>query len=64
MHWFPWCCLHDSQVDFSFLGPKVFVKEQILVNKNDKSDHPHQWEPMHFAEVINKVGAATTAKKI
>ena len=31
---------------------------QILVNKSDKSDHPHQREPWCFAEVVNKVGAA------
>ena len=31
---------------------------QILVNKSDKSDHPHQREPWCFAEVVNTVGAA------
>ena len=30
---------------------------QILVNKSDKSDHPHQREPWCFVEVVNKVGA-------
>ena len=30
---------------------------QILVNKSDKYDHPHQWEPWHIVEVVNKVGA-------
>ena len=35
------------------------IREQILVNKSDKSDHPHQWEPWCFVEVVNKVGAET-----
>ena len=43
--------------------PQVFVREQILVNKSDKSDHPHQREPWCFAEVVNKVGAEAMAKK-
>ena len=34
----------------------VCVREQILVNKSDKSDHPHQQEPWCFVEVVNKVG--------
>ena len=38
-------------------GPQVFVREQILVTKSDKSDHPHQREPWCFVEVVNKVGA-------
>ena len=36
----------------------VHITEQILVNKSDKSDHPHQREPWCFVEVVNKVGAA------
>ena len=24
------------------------------MNKSDKSDHPHQWEPWCFVEVVNK----------
>ena len=57
---FQWCWLQDFQMDFSFWGPKVFVKEQILVNKSDKSDHPHQWKPWCLAEVVNEVKAGTT----
>ena len=53
-HGFPWCWLQDFQVDFPCWGPQVFVREQILVNKSDKSDHPHQWEPWCFVEVVNK----------
>ena len=53
-HWLPWCWLQDFQVDFPCWGPQVFVREQILVNKSDKSDHPHQWEPWCFVEVVNK----------
>ena len=34
----------------------ICVREQILVNKSDKSDHPHQQEPWCFVEVVNKVG--------
>ena len=40
--------------------------EQILVNKSDKSDHPHQRiqrEPWCFVEVVNKVGAGAMPKK-
>ena len=38
--------------------------EQILVNKSDKSDHPHQREPWRFVEVVNKVGAEAMPIKI
>ena len=41
-----------------------FVREQILVNKSDKSDHPHQREPWCFVEVVNKVGAEAMPTKI
>ena len=41
-----------------------FVREQILVNKSDKSDHPHQREPWCFVEVVNKVGAEAMSIKI
>ena len=47
-------------MDFSFWGPKVFVKEQILVNKSDKSHHPHQWKPWCFAEIVNEVQFSTS----
>ena len=30
----------DFQVDFPCWGPKLFVREQIHVNKSDKSNHP------------------------
>ena len=43
---------------------QVFVREQILVNKSDKSDHPHQREPWCFVEVVNKVGAEVMPKLI
>ena len=43
---------------------QVFVREQILVNKSDKSDHPHQREPWCFVEVVNKVGAEAMPIKI
>ena len=43
---------------------QVFVREQILVNKSDKSDHPHQREPWCFVEVVNKVGAEAMPKQI
>ena len=42
----------------------VFVPWQILVNKSDKSDHPHQREPWCFVEVVNKVGAEAIPTKI
>ena len=41
-----------------------FVREQILVNKSDKSDHPHQREPWCFVKVVNKVGAEAMPIKI
>ena len=41
-----------------------FVTEQILVNKSNKSDHPHQREPWCFVEVVNKVGAEAMPNKI
>ena len=31
------------------------IREQILVNKSAKSEHPHQREPWCFVEVVNKV---------
>ena len=31
------------------------IREQILVNKSEKSDHPPQQEPWCFVEVVNKV---------
>ena len=41
----------------NYLDPLLGLTEQILVNKSDKSDHPHQREPWCFVEVVNKVGA-------
>ena len=38
------------------VNPSI-LKVLILVNKSDKSDHPHQREPWCFVEVVNKVGA-------
>ena len=43
---------------------QVFVREQILVNKSDKSDHLYQREPWCFVEVVNKVGAEVMPTKI
>ena len=39
---FPLMWVLVFQMDFSFWGPTVFVREQIHVNQRDKSDHPHQ----------------------
>ena len=52
-------CLHIQTLHcvFSFHHIFSFVPWQILVNKSDKSDHPHQREPWCFVEVVNKVGA-------
>ena len=47
----------------SLLFTSICDTEQILVNKSDKSDHPHQREPWCFAEVVNKVGAEAMPKK-
>ena len=43
---------------------QVFVTEQILVNKSDQSDHPHQRELWCFVEVLNKVEAEAMPTKI
>ena len=34
------------------------------MTKSDKSDHPHQWKPWCFVEVVNKVqsGRSSLAK--
>ena len=47
-----WC----GWSDLSLLFTRICDTEQILVNKSDKSDHPHQREPWCFVEVVNKVG--------
>ena len=39
-------------------------REQILVNKSDKSDHPHKQEPCYFVGVVNKVGIEAMPTKI
>ena len=46
------------------LRDRMRPKEQILVNKSDKYDHPHQREPWCFVEVVNKVGAEVMPKLI
>ena len=43
----------DGQISY-FCSQGFVIREQILVNKSDKSDHPHQWEPWCFVEVVNK----------
>ena len=37
-----------------FCSQGFVIREQILVNKSEKSDHPHQREPWSFVEVVNK----------
>ena len=43
----------DGQISH-FCSQGFVIREQILVNKSDKSDHPHQREPWCFVEVVNK----------
>ena len=46
---------------FPMLRTTSICREKILVNKSDKSDHPHQWEPWCLVEVVNKIGAGAMA---
>ena len=41
----------------------IHIPWQILVNKSNKSDHPHQREPWCFVEVVNKVEAEAMPNK-
>ena len=43
----------DGQISH-FCSQGFVIREQILVNKSEKSDHPHQREPWCFVEVVNK----------
>ena len=44
----------DGQISH-FCSQGFVIREQILVNKSDKSDHPHQRETWCLVEVVNKV---------
>ena len=44
----------DGQISH-FCAQGFVIREEILVNKSEKSDHPPQQEPWCFVEVVNKV---------